>query len=174
MHIGKDWFLIFETVPPNGNHAYCKLKLWCLLFCVKHTGNSDVVLNEADVVLCLGWKVVPLPGCRRIRLPTREGLILDLHFVQNVHVGYDWKKLLSVIKQSRWVCESYSHICNFITWEMRNSFSIEFVGDSNFNFIKHIQNVKFCQSNAVGQEHVIRHLLFIIIVIHKGAEINLC
>lgn len=35
---------------------------------------------------------------------------------------------------------------------MGNSFPIEFVGDSNFNFIQDIQNVKFCQSNAVGQD----------------------
>lgn len=34
---------------------------------------------------------------------------------------------------------------------MGNPFSIEFVGNSNFNFIQHIQNVEFCQSNAVGQ-----------------------
>lgn len=33
---------------------------------------------------------------------------------------------------------------------MRNSLPVEFVGNSNFNFIQHIQNVKFCQSNAVG------------------------
>lgn len=37
----------------------------------------------------------------------------------------------------------------FITWEMRNFLPIEFVGNSNFNFIQHVQNVKFCQSNAV-------------------------
>lgn len=48
-----------------------------------------MVLDEADVVLCLGWEVVPLPGCGRVCLPTREGLILNLHFLQNVHVGYD-------------------------------------------------------------------------------------
>lgn len=41
---------------------------------------------------------------------------------------------------------------------MRNSFSIEFVGDSHFNFIQHVQNVKFCQSNAVGQ--VTRNRIF--------------
>lgn len=34
---------------------------------------------------------------------------------------------------------------------MWNSFPIEFVCNPNFNFIQHIQNVKFCQSNAVGQ-----------------------
>lgn len=38
-----------------------------------------------------------------------------------------------------------------ITWEMGNPFPIEFVGNANFNFIQYIQNVKFCQSNAVGQ-----------------------
>lgn len=32
---------------------------------------------------------------------------------------------------------------------MRNFLPIEFVGNSNFNLIQHIQNVKFCQSNAV-------------------------
>ena len=34
---------------------------------------------------------------------------------------------------------------------MGNSFPIEFVGNSNFNFIQHIQNIKFSQSNAVEQ-----------------------
>lgn len=38
----------------------------------------------------------------------------------------------------------------YVTWEMGNSFSIEFVGNPNLDFIQHIQNVKFCQSNAVG------------------------
>lgn len=38
-----------------------------------------------------------------------------------------------------------------ITWEMGNPFPIEFVGYANFNFIQYIQDVKFCQSNAVGQ-----------------------
>lgn len=38
---------------------------------------------------------------------------------------------------------------------MGNSFSIEFVGYSNFDFIQHIQNVKFCQSNAVKGKYVI-------------------
>lgn len=60
-----------------------------LLFCVKHTGDTNVVLNEADVVLCFGRQIVPLPGCRCVGLPTREGLVLNLHFVQDVHVGYD-------------------------------------------------------------------------------------
>lgn len=32
---------------------------------------------------------------------------------------------------------------------MRNSFAIELVCHSNFNFIQDIQNVKFCQGNAV-------------------------
>lgn len=35
---------------------------------------------------------------------------------------------------------------------MGNPFPIEFVGNSNFNFIQHIKNVKFCQSNAVREE----------------------
>lgn len=73
-----------------------KIKILSLLFCGQRTGNSNVVLNEADVVLCLGWEVVPLPGCRCVRLPTREGLILNLHFVQHVHVGCDCKN--SIIK----------------------------------------------------------------------------
>lgn len=77
----------FEAV--RGSVCNSFLHSFCLLFCVKRTGNSNVVLNEADVVLCFSWEVVPLPGCRRVRLPTREGLILNLHFVQNVHVGYD-------------------------------------------------------------------------------------
>lgn len=34
---------------------------------------------------------------------------------------------------------------------MGNSFPIELVSNSNFNFIQHVQNVKFCQSNAVKQ-----------------------
>lgn len=34
---------------------------------------------------------------------------------------------------------------------MGNSFPIEFVGNPDFNFIQHIQNVKFCQSNAAKQ-----------------------
>lgn len=56
-----------------------------------------MVLNEADVVLCLGREVIPLPDCRRVRLPSREGLILNLHFVQNVHVGYDRKKSITYL-----------------------------------------------------------------------------
>ena len=48
-----------------------------------------MVLDEADVVLRLGREVVPLPGRRRVRLPAGEGLVLDLHFVQNVHVGFN-------------------------------------------------------------------------------------
>lgn len=59
-----------------------------LFSCVWHTGNSDVVLDEADVVLSLGWEVIPLSSSRRVSLPTREGLILDLYFVQNIHVCY--------------------------------------------------------------------------------------
>lgn len=42
----------------------------------------------------------------------------------------------------------------WITREMGNSFPIEFVCNSNFNFIQHIQNVKFCQSNAVWEGKV--------------------
>lgn len=71
-----------------------KTKTFCVLqstinvcFCARHTWNSNVVLDEADIVLCLDWEVVPFPCCRRVCLPTGEGLILNLHFLQNVHVG---------------------------------------------------------------------------------------
>lgn len=48
---------------------------------------------------------------------------------------------------------------------MGNSFPIEFVGNPNFNFIQHIQNVKFCQSNAVGQVACQRRCLKCVIII---------
>lgn len=35
-----------------------------------------------------------------------------------------------------------------LTWEVRNPFPVELVGDANFDFIQHVQNVEFCQSNA--------------------------
>lgn len=31
---------------------------------------------------------------------------------------------------------------------MGNSLPIKFVGNANFDFIQHVQNVKFCQGNA--------------------------
>lgn len=34
-----------------------------MLFSLTRTRNSNVVLNEADVVLCLDWEVIPLPSC---------------------------------------------------------------------------------------------------------------
>lgn len=36
-----------------------------------------------------------------------------------------------------------------MTWKVGDSLSVQFIGNSNFDFVKHIQNVKFCQSNAV-------------------------
>lgn len=126
-------------------------KRYCVFFCAQHTRNSNVVLDETDVVLCLDWEVVPFPCCRRVCLPTGEGLILNLHFLQNVHVGWNWTihglhiLIRSSLKPTCWKKFSW------ITWEMGNSFPIEFVGNSDFNFIQHIQNVKFCQSNAAKQ-----------------------
>lgn len=48
---------------------------------------------------------------------------------------------------------------------MRNSFPIEFVGNPNFNFIQHIQNIKFSQSNAVGQ--ITTTILYVLIISAK-------
>lgn len=39
-------------------------------------------------------------------------------------------------------------IISDFTWEMGNSFAIEFVGDAHFNLIKHIKNIQFSQSNS--------------------------
>jgi len=47
-----------------------------------------VVLDKADVVLRFGREVVPLPSSRGVCLPTREGLVLNLHLLQNLQVGY--------------------------------------------------------------------------------------
>lgn len=49
---------------------------------------------------------------------------------------------------------------------MGNSFSIEFIGNSNFNFIQHIQNVKFCQSNAARRGQCQWKLLYMCFLIH--------
>lgn len=38
------------------------------------------------------------------------------------------------------------------TWEMGNSFAIDFVGHSYFDLIQHIKDVKFCQSNALRKQ----------------------
>ena len=60
----------------------------CLIYPVKPTGDSDVVLDEADVVLGFGREVVPLPCGRRVGLPPREGFVLNLDLLQNLKVGY--------------------------------------------------------------------------------------
>lgn len=45
------------------------------------------------------------------------------------------------------------HIADF-TWEMGNSFAIEFVGDAHFNLIKHIKNIQFSQSNSAKKKEL--------------------
>ena len=31
-----------------------------------------------------------------------------------------------------------------VTWEVRNSFAIKFIGHSHFDFIQHIKDIQFC------------------------------
>lgn len=62
-----------------------------LMLCVYQseglTGNADVILNEADVVLSFRRKIVPLSNRRCVRLPAGKRLIFNLHLLKNLHVG---------------------------------------------------------------------------------------
>lgn len=56
-----------------------------------------MVFHKANVILGLGWQVVPLPAWWGVTLPPRDFLILHLHLLKNFHVSWSGKEKLSCL-----------------------------------------------------------------------------
>lgn len=53
-----------------------------------HTRHSHVLLNKADIFLGVLRQLLEASCSRGVAVPAREGLILDLHTLQHLLIGW--------------------------------------------------------------------------------------